>query len=323
MAEGKHSHDTCATLIRDLARFQAVAICAIVVGVVAAPSAHATVTIEAAWGEVFTAATADGSSDDWEGRGGLDVELSGQAAVAVSYPTGLFATARTTATNLAHFDGASSFSDTFTMSILTDKLDRFPQALARTRLWVDFRVEEQDEAAPLWTLTDSILNSTYTSPLAGTPQFSIVGHDVPSVAPGGICIPGSYTAFMDAGIGNPSYAAGSADWSGVATLNFTTPFTTAPGFDQTDPILPELPDPGDGGGSSGGSGDGGKWIFQIVDAGGGWYDPPITSGYLFETTDGGQFTDILNFPSGFDGGFTVIVDEQVVGTFGPGEPVNF
>lgn len=54
-----------------------------------------------------------------------------------------------------------------------------------------------------------------------------------------------------------------------------------------------------------------------------WVDPIIADGFRFEMTDGSLFTEILNFPTGFNDPFTVEVDGQVLGQFGPQDSVDF
>lgn len=55
-----------------------------------------------------------------------------------------------------------------------------------------------------------------------------------------------------------------------------------------------------------------------------WYDPVPASGFLFEMLEEGLlFNRILDFPGGYDSPFTVSVDGEVLGQFGPGQPVDF
>jgi len=54
-----------------------------------------------------------------------------------------------------------------------------------------------------------------------------------------------------------------------------------------------------------------------------WYDPPVATGYDFQTTDGSLFTSILDFPTGFNSPFTVTAGGNVLGQFGPGSSVDF
>jgi len=54
-----------------------------------------------------------------------------------------------------------------------------------------------------------------------------------------------------------------------------------------------------------------------------WYDPPFTSGYIYETSGGALFTSIDDFPTGLGGDFEVIVGGSSLGTFGTGDSVDF
>lgn len=56
---------------------------------------------------------------------------------------------------------------------------------------------------------------------------------------------------------------------------------------------------------------------------GNWYDPPIVDRYHIEMTGSSLFTDILDFPVGFNNLFTVEVQGIVLGQFGPGQSVHF
>ena len=56
---------------------------------------------------------------------------------------------------------------------------------------------------------------------------------------------------------------------------------------------------------------------------GGWFDPPIASGFDFTTTDGALFTKILDFPPGFSDPFTISVGGTVLGQYLPGQQVDF
>jgi hypothetical protein len=81
-----------------------------------------------------------------------------------------------------------------------------------------------------------------------------------------------------------------------------------PGFAATNPLLPTA--------------DGGAWHFTDV-ASGLWYDPPMTEGFEYRADPGTLFTSILDFPTGFDAPFTVIIDDKPFGTYGPGQSVDF
>lgn len=54
-----------------------------------------------------------------------------------------------------------------------------------------------------------------------------------------------------------------------------------------------------------------------------WVDPPATDTFVFEMSDTSLFTAIVDFPTGFSQPFVVSVDGQEVGTFGPGQSVDF
>jgi hypothetical protein len=57
--------------------------------------------------------------------------------------------------------------------------------------------------------------------------------------------------------------------------------------------------------------------------GGCWFDPPVAEGFVYETDGSSRFTEIADFPSGFDQEFEVWAGGSFVGTFGPGESVDF
>jgi|GEM_PF-6202875 len=54
-----------------------------------------------------------------------------------------------------------------------------------------------------------------------------------------------------------------------------------------------------------------------------WIDPPAAFGFRYVTTSDSLFTEILDFPTGFSGEFTVSVGDTVLGSFGPGDRVDF
>lgn len=54
-----------------------------------------------------------------------------------------------------------------------------------------------------------------------------------------------------------------------------------------------------------------------------WIDPPSVDGYTYTMNGSSLFTRILDFPTGFDQGFEVLVDGTLLGTFGPGDEVDF
>lgn len=56
---------------------------------------------------------------------------------------------------------------------------------------------------------------------------------------------------------------------------------------------------------------------------GNWVDPPCTDGFAYQMTGPARFTRVVDFPVGFSQPFTVSVGEQTLGSFGPGESVDF
>lgn len=83
-----------------------------------------------------------------------------------------------------------------------------------------------------------------------------------------------------------------------------------PGSSQTNPITP-----------IGTCGQAGCFIFVGMPAGG-WYDPALANAYTF-TTQGGTFTSINDFPTGFSQPFIVSVGGVELGSFGPAQSVDF
>lgn len=55
----------------------------------------------------------------------------------------------------------------------------------------------------------------------------------------------------------------------------------------------------------------------------GYYDPAAASGFNYQLADGARFTRAFDFPTGFNGPFTVLVDGQVVGQYAAGDTVDF
>ena len=83
-----------------------------------------------------------------------------------------------------------------------------------------------------------------------------------------------------------------------------------PGSTQLNPILPNLALPGGG--------------FAFVDVQSGlWLDPPIVDSFLYHMTSNSLFTKILDFPTGFTSPFQVLVGNSLLGSFGPGQSVDF
>jgi hypothetical protein len=54
-----------------------------------------------------------------------------------------------------------------------------------------------------------------------------------------------------------------------------------------------------------------------------WIDPPSADTFTYQMTNGSLFTNIDDFPTGFDHPFTVTADGIDLGSFGPGNSVNF
>lgn len=54
-----------------------------------------------------------------------------------------------------------------------------------------------------------------------------------------------------------------------------------------------------------------------------WFDPPAAFGFGFQGQNGTRFSAVLDFPTGFSAPFTVAVGSSVLGTFGPGQKVDF
>ena len=83
-----------------------------------------------------------------------------------------------------------------------------------------------------------------------------------------------------------------------------------PGSTQANALLPSLALPGGG--------------FAFVDVQSGlWFDPPIVDSFLYHMTSSSLFTKILDFPTGFAGPFDVLVGNNLLGSFGPGQSVDF
>lgn len=85
---------------------------------------------------------------------------------------------------------------------------------------------------------------------------------------------------------------------------------STPGRSQQNPILPDSID------------SEGWQTFNNV-PGCRWYDPPIANTFEFVATDNTLFTEILDFPTGEDNLFTVVVDDMVLGEYSPGDRVDF
>jgi hypothetical protein len=65
------------------------------------------------------------------------------------------------------------------------------------------------------------------------------------------------------------------------------------------------------------------WYFSTTCIAGCWFDPPMADGYVYETDGASRFTSIDDFPTGFGQPFEVVIDSGSLGTFGPGDSVDF
>ena len=127
------------------------------------------------------------------------------------------------------------------------------------------------------------------------------------------------TAFDPSKLSIEFYLAGAMTPTGVASAtgfglngivtSMTLTHVSSAGFTPTDPQLPVITEKG-------------VYTFQDV-VSGQWFDPPTTSGFIYKMTGDSLFTHILNFPSGFKDPFEVVVDGKVLGTYGPGQSVDF
>ncbi len=54
-----------------------------------------------------------------------------------------------------------------------------------------------------------------------------------------------------------------------------------------------------------------------------WIDPPVASGFTYTMTGSSKFTAILDFPTGYDAPFEVTTGATSLGTFAPGDVVDF
>ncbi len=84
--------------------------------------------------------------------------------------------------------------------------------------------------------------------------------------------------------------------------------TLGAGLSSLNPVLPTTILPG-------------QFLFTGVDSGL-WFDPPA-GGYEYEMTAGSLFTDILDFPFGFDNPISVETEGSPLGAFGPGDSIDF
>lgn len=82
-----------------------------------------------------------------------------------------------------------------------------------------------------------------------------------------------------------------------------------PGSSQQNPIMPNITQPG-------------FWSFFNVPTGK-YIDPPTAYGFRYEMNSDSLFTQILDFPTGFNTPFTVLVKDILLGEFTVGNSVNF
>lgn len=66
-----------------------------------------------------------------------------------------------------------------------------------------------------------------------------------------------------------------------------------------------------------------QWQFNTTCTSFCWIDPPMASGFFYETDGNSLFTSIDDFPPGFGADFEVITGGSSVGFFGPGDSVDF
>ncbi len=113
------------------------------------------------------------------------------------------------------------------------------------------------------------------------------------------------------GIGESSSFQTSSPTNPIAVSydNFRAVLEHELGSSQFDPILP------------GYTTDDGAYVFENIPSGQ-WYDPPV-SDFHFQTLDNSKFTSILDLPTGFDDLFDVFVGDTLLGSFGPGDTVDF
>ncbi|WP_254564817.1 hypothetical protein [Oscillatoria sp. HE19RPO] len=83
----------------------------------------------------------------------------------------------------------------------------------------------------------------------------------------------------------------------------------SPGSSENNPVLP------------GGMANGAFSFVGVVT--GAWFDPPVAEGFRYTMTSDSLFTEIQDFPTGFPNPFTVSVNGQELGEFGPGDSVDF
>ncbi|AOW77324.1 hypothetical protein A3Q34_10920 [Colwellia sp. PAMC 20917] len=133
-----------------------------------------------------------------------------------------------------------------------------------------------------------------------------------------IVIEGTYEGAIDLTVGSRGnlWLDGWSNDSGKRAYqdSYTASIITGEGATQETPFMPD--DIGEDG------------TFFFTDAvSGGWYDPDPWESFLFETTDGGLFSDILGFPAGFGDMFDIFYQQgdewNLLGDFDLTENVDF
>lgn len=95
----------------------------------------------------------------------------------------------------------------------------------------------------------------------------------------------------------------------ILPSNTNTIATSEVGATQENPILPTGGRPG-------------VFSFRNVPSRR-WYDPPTAYGFRYSMTSASLFTEILDFPTGFNTPFTVAVKNILLGDFTAGQSVKF
>jgi hypothetical protein len=96
----------------------------------------------------------------------------------------------------------------------------------------------------------------------------------------------------------------------ITTLGGIPDISDIPGTSQENPVFPDLTNGN---------------VFRFNNASSGlWFDPPFSEEITYTiTSPGSLFTEILDFPTGFNNPFTVSVGGNNLGSFGPGQNVDF
>lgn len=258
------------------------------------------IILEAAWVNVIDGASAGTKNLYGSLNRGLGIPLA-QLSEVFDGQGDSFTHAFAKSSAIATFNGGGLFLYDLGVGI-SSFLGVYPRAQAISSFNVEFLYDGVGADQPVLNVIDATFTAT-NSYFTGFNPF-IPHNSLTNLGNG------RFRASTVIDLYEPGYIGGSADWGFSGSMTFPSG-SIAPGFRQQDPILPTLPR-SPGGGST------------FTDARSGrWYDPPVTDGYTFQTTDGSKFTDILNFPSGFDHYFSVLVGGNVIGSFGAGDSVNF